>query len=126
MDEVLSGLDYLTYYFYLLYYKFIGYPVVVRICIAVVTLCVVFYLFLALYLAYGIYRRQREKRLFARIHKRFYEPLMEVLGYRENRSVGEIAGLVEHDIKKSLKRQEKRVQVLIRIKSERGDDKVNT
>lgn len=48
MDEVLSGFDYLTYYFYLLYYKFIGYPVVVRICIAVVTLCVVFYLFLAL------------------------------------------------------------------------------
>lgn len=127
MDEVLSGFDYLTYYFYLLYYKFIGYPVVVRICIAVVTLCVVFYLFLALYLVYGIYRRQREKRLFARIHKRFYEPLKEVLGDRENRSVGEIAGLVEHDIKKSLKRQEMRflVQVLIRIKSELGDDKVN-
>lgn len=83
MDEVLSGFDYLTYYFYLLYYKFIGYPVVVRICIAVVTLCVVFYLFLALYLVYGIYRRQREKRLFARIHKRFYEPLKEVLGDRE-------------------------------------------
>ena len=75
MDEILSGFDYLTYYFYLLYYKFIGYPIVVRICIAVVTLCVVFYLFLALYLAYGIYRRQREKKSFQRIYDRFYEPL---------------------------------------------------
>ena len=61
-------------FFYLLYYKFIGYPIVVRICIAVVTLCVVFYLFLALYLAYGIYRRQREKKLGQRIFDRFYEP----------------------------------------------------
>ena len=83
MDEILSGFDYLTYYFYLLYYKFIGYPIVVRICIAVVTLCVVFYLFLALYLAYGIYRRQREKKSFQRIYDRFYEPLKEVLGDRE-------------------------------------------
>ena len=124
MDEVLSGFDYLTYYFYLLYYKFIGYPVVLRICIAVVTLCVVFYLFLALYLAYGIYRRQREKNLFARIYKRFYDPLKSVLADRENRTIGEIADLVNHDIKKSLKRQEMRflVQVLIKIKSELGDN----
>ena len=127
MDEVLSGFDYLTYYFYLLYYKFIGYPVVLRICIAVVTLCVVFYLFLALYLVYGIYRRQREKKLFARIYKRFYEPLKSVLADRENRTIGEIADLVGHDIKKSLKRQEMRflVQVLIKIKSELGDKAVN-
>lgn len=126
MDEILSGFDYLTYYFYLLYYKFIGYPIVVRICIAVVTLCVVFYLFLALYLAYGIYRRQREKKLGQRIFDRFYEPLKEVLGDRENHPVGEIAQKVRHDVKKSLKRQEMRflVQVLIKIKSELGE-KVN-
>lgn len=126
MDEILSGFDYLTYYFYLLYYKFIGYPIVVRICIAVVTLCVVFYLFLALYLAYGIYRRQREKKSFQRIYDRFYEPLKEVLGDRENHPVDEIAHKVRHDVKKSLKHQEMRflVQVLIKIKSELGE-KVN-
>lgn len=127
MDEVLSGFDYLTYYFYLLYYKFIGYPVVVRICIAVVTLCAVFYLFLALYLAYGIYRRQQEKKLYTRIYNRFYEPLKTILADRENHPVEEIAHTVNHDIKKRLKHQEMRflVQVLIKIKTELGDDKVN-
>ena len=126
MDEVLSGFDYLTYYFYLLYYKFIGYPIVVRICIAVVTLCAVSYLFLALYLAYGIYRRQREKKTYNRLYDRFYEPLKNILGDRENHTVEEIAGEVRHDVKKSLKHQEMRflVQILIKIKSELGE-KVN-
>lgn len=126
MSEVLSGFDYLTYYFYLLYYKFIGYPIVIRICIAVVTLCVVFYLFLALYLMYGIYRRQREKKTYNRIYNRYYEPLKTVLADRENHTVGEIARKVDHDVKKSLKRQEMRflVQVLIKIKSELGS-KIN-
>lgn len=127
MDEVLSGFDYLTYYFYLLYYKFIGYPIVVRICIAVVTICAVCYLCLALYLAYGIYRRQREKKRYDRLYKRFYEPLKAILADRENHPVDEIARTVEHDVKKRLKRPDMRmlVQILIKIKAEIGDEKLN-
>lgn len=126
MGEVLSGFDYLTYYFYLLYFKFIGYPFVVRICIAVVTLCTLFYFLLSLYLALGIFRRQREKRNFNRILQRFYEPLKTVLADRENHSVDEIARTVDHDVKKRLKHQQMRdlVLVLIRIKSELGE-KIN-
>ncbi len=127
MGEVLSGFDYLTYYFYLLYYKFIGYPIVVRICIAVVTLCLVFYFLLSLYLVIGIFRRLREKRNYNRLYQRFYEPLKNLLGDRENHSVEEIAQKLDHDVKKRLKHPQMRflVQILIKIKSELGDGKLN-
>lgn len=122
MDEVLYGFDYLTYYFYLLYYKFIGYPMVIRICIAIVTLCVVFYFFLAVYLGYGILRRRREKNIYDRIHRRYYESMKAVLADPVRRKVDEIAQIMNHDIKKRLKNTEMRflVQVLTKAKSEGG------
>lgn len=122
MNEVLYGFDYLTYYFYLLYYKFIGYPLVLRFCIAIVILCVICYFFLAIYLVYGIFHRRREKRNYERIYRRYYEPMKSVLSDPVQRKVEEIAQTVGHDIKKRLKYSEMRflVRVLSEIRSEVG------
>lgn len=122
MNEVLYGFDYLTYYFYLIYYKFISYPMILRICIVVVMLCVIFYLFLAVYLVYGIFRRRREKRIYERIYRRYYDSLKLVVADPIQHKVEEIAKIVDHDIKKRLKHSEMRylVQVLTKVRSEVG------
>lgn len=123
MNEVLYGFDYVSYYFFLLYYKFIGYPMVLRICISIVTLCVIFYLFLAVYIVWGIFSRRNDKNIRERIFCRYYEPLLAVLTDPARRRVDEIAEFVGHNIKKRLKNKEMRflVQVLTKIKIDAGD-----
>ena len=78
MNEVLYGIDYLEYYFYWIYYKFMGYPLIIRICTAVVMLCIFAYFCLLINIIYGIFKRKREKRKYAKIHKRYYEKLKEI------------------------------------------------
>ena len=122
MNEILYGFDYFTYYFYLLYYKFISYPLILRICIAIVTLCLVFYSCLAVYLVIGILRRRKEKKVYERIYRRYYGPLKSVASNPERLKVEEIAKIVDHDIKKRLKHREMRflVKVLTKIRGEIG------
>ena len=119
MNEVLYGIDYLEYYFYWIYYKFMGYPLIIRICTAVVMLCIFAYFCLLINIIYGIFKRKREKRKYAKIHKRYYEKLKEISLNTNHLTDEEIANIVEYNEKKRIKSNEIRIitQLLAEIKS---------
>lgn len=120
MNEVLYGIDYLEYYFYWIYYKFMGYPLIIRICTAVVMLCIFAYFCLLINIIYGIFKRKREKRRYAKTHKRYYEKLKEISLNTTHLTDEEIANIVEYDEKKRVKSNEIRIitQLLAEIKTE--------
>lgn len=109
MNEVLYGIDYLEYYFYWIYYKFMGYPLIIRICTAVVMLCIFAYFCLLINIIYGIFKRKREKRKYAKIHKRYYEKLKEISLNTNHLTDEEIANIVEYNEKKRIKSNEIRI-----------------
>ena len=126
MNEVLYGIDYLEYYFYWIYYKFMGYPLIIRICTAVVMLCIFAYFCLLINIIYGIFKRKREKRKYAKIHKRYYEKLKEISLNTNHLTDEEIANIVEYNEKKRIKSNEIRIitQLLAEIKTE-FEDQIN-
>lgn len=120
---VLYGLDYVMYYLYLLYYTFTGYPLIIRICVIVVTVCVIFYFILSLYLAYGVYARKKERSNQVQIHQQYYEPMKAIALDRQLRTKEEIAEEFHHK-KRRLKSSEYHniVELLIEIKAELVDN----
>ena len=126
MDQVLYGIDYIEYYFYWIYYKFMGYPLIIRICTAVVMLCIFAYFCLLINIIYGIFKRKREKRKYAKIHKRYYEKLKEISLNTNHLTDEEIANIVEYNEKKRIKSNEIRIitQLLAEIKTE-FEDQIN-
>lgn len=120
---VLYGLDYVMYYLYLLYYTFTGYPLIIRICVIVVTVCVIFYFILSLYLAYGVYSRKKERSNQAQIHQQYYEPMKAIALDRQLRTKEEIAKEFHHK-KRRLKSSEYHniIELLIEIKAELVDN----
>lgn len=122
-DVVLYGLDYVMYYLYLLYYTFTGYPLIIRICVIVVTICVILYFILSLYLVYGVYARKKERALHDKIYQRYYEPMKAIALDRQLKIKEEIAEEL-HKEKRRLKVAEFRniVELLIEIKAELVDN----
>ena len=117
MNEVLYGIDYLEYYFYWIYYKFMGYPLIIRICTAVVMLCIFAYFCLLINIIYGIFKRKREKRKYAKIHKRYYEKLKEISLNTNHLTDEEIANIKSNEIRII-------TQLLAEIKTE-FEDQIN-
>lgn len=126
MDEVLYGIDYVEYYFYWLYYKFMGYPLIIRICITTVMLCVLAYFCLLINIIYGIFKRKKEKRKYAKIHQRYYEKLKEISLEANHLTNEEISDRVEYDEKKRIKSNDIRLitQLLAEIKN-KYEDQIN-
>ncbi len=126
MNEVLFGLDFLTYYFYLAYFKFIGYPLILRICILVVILCIVAYILLTIYLLYGILRRRNEKRRYQRLHQRYYQHMLAISADPVTWKDNEIGDRLSLDRAKRLKHEEMRgvTQLFVEAKLEL-EDRVN-
>lgn len=126
MNEVLYGIDYLEYYFYWLYYKFMGYPLIIRICTAVVMLCIFAYFCLLINIIYGIFKRKKEKRRYNKIHKQYYETLKEISLNTTRLPDEEIADKLKYDEKKRVKSNEIRIitQLLAEIKNE-FEDQIN-
>lgn len=124
-DVVLYGYDYFSYYFYLLYYKFIGFPLAIRICVAVVTMCTILYFLLALYLSYGVVRRRNDKRRYKRIRDRYYDQMKDIALNPVRLSREEIIEMLDCE-KKRLKKRETWVvvQLMMEIKTEMAD-KIN-
>lgn len=120
---VLYGFDYVMYYLYLLYYTFTGYPLIIRICVIVVTVCVIFYFILSLYLAYGVYSRKKERSNQTQIHQQYYEPMKAIALDRQLRTKEEIAKEFHHK-KRRLKSSEYHniIELLIEIKAELVDN----
>lgn len=126
MNEVLYGIDYLEYYFYWLYYKFMGYPLIIRICTAVVMLCIFAYFCLLINIIYGIFKRKKEKRRYNKIHKQYYETLKEISLNTTHLPDEEIADKLKYDEKKRVNSNEIRIitQLLAEIKNE-FEDQIN-
>lgn len=126
MEEVLYGIDYVEYYFYWLYYKFMGYPLIIRICITAVMLCVLAYFCLLINIIYGIFKRKKEKRKYAKIHQRYYEKLKEISLEANHLANEEISDRVEYDEKKRIKSNDIRLitQLLAEIKN-KYEDQIN-
>lgn len=126
MEEVLYGIDYVEYYFYWLYYKFMGYPLIIRICITAVMLCVLAYFCLLINIIYGIFKRKKEKRKYAKIHQRYYEKLKEISLEANHLTNEEISDRVEYDEKKRIKSNDIRLitQLLAEIKN-KYEDQIN-
>ena len=126
MNEVIYGIDYLEYYFYWFYYKFIGYPLIIRICMFVVISCVIAYLFLMLHIIYGIYKRKKEKQKYTKAYNRYYKDMEAISLNSTNLTDGEIAEIVRYDERKRPKPAELRIitQLLTEIKMEH-EGKIN-
>lgn len=126
MNEFLYGVDYIEYYFYWFYYKFMGYPLIIRICTAVVMLCILAYFCLLVNIVYGIFKRKKEKRKYAKVHRRYYEKLKEISLNTDHLTHEEISDIVEYDEKKRVKTNEIRLitQLLAEIKNE-FEDQIN-
>lgn len=126
MDGFLYGIDYIEYYFYWLYYKFMGYPLIIRICTAVVLLCILAYFCLLINIVYGIFKRKKEKRKYAKIHDRYYEKFKDISLETNHLANEEISNRVEYDEKKRIKSNDIRLitQLLAEIKN-KYEDQIN-
>lgn len=126
MNEFLYGVDYIEYYFYWIYYKFMGYPLIIRICTAVVMLCILAYFCLLVNIIYGIFKRKKEKRKYAKVHRRYYEKLKEISLNSNHLTHEDISNIVKYDEKKRVKTNEIRLitQLLAEIKNE-FEDQIN-
>lgn len=126
MDGFLYGIDYIEYYFYWLYYKFMGYPLIIRVCTAVVLLCILAYFCLLINIVYGIFKRKKEKRKYAKIHDRYYEKFKDISLETNHLANEEISNRVEYDEKKRIKSNDIRLitQLLAEIKN-KYEDQIN-
>lgn len=122
-EVILYGLDYVMYYLYLLYYTFTGYPLIIRICVIVVTICVIMYFILSLYLGYGVYTRKKERAKRDKMRERYYEPMKVISLDRQLKTKEDIAKELQYD-KRHIKTSELRniLEILIDIKSELADN----
>ena len=120
MNEVIYGIDYLEYYFYWFYYKFIGYPLIIRICMFVVIACIIAYLFLMLHIIYGIYKRKKEKQKYAKAYNRYYPNMTAISLNKSNLTDEEIAEIIGYNDRKRPKHAELRIitQLLTELKIE--------
>ena len=126
MEQILYNMDFIEYYFYWVYYKFVGYPLIIRICLITVLFCIIVYLFMLSYIVYGIFKRRKEKRRYNKVSDKYYEMIKAISLDENTLTEEEIVERLHYDSRKRPKPYELRVitQLLTEIKSE-YEDQIN-
>lgn len=126
MEQILYNMDFIEYYFYWVYYRFVGYPLIIRICLITVLFCIIVYLLMLSYIIYGIFKRKKEKRRYNKVFNKYYEDIKAISLDENTLREEEIAERLRYDTRKRPKPYELRIitQLLTEIKSD-YEDQIN-
>lgn len=110
MNDVLYGFDYLEYYIFLIYCQFIGYPLVIRICIVVVVVFFLGYFMLSFYLLWGVIRRKKEKKTTQDVYNQYYDLVVEIALSDDRKKLDQIIKSLKIQKRGKKKESNKRLQ----------------
>ena len=74
----LYGTDYFVYLYNAIAGTYARYPWTVQISYAIVVLCILFVLFLLVFMAWDVYKRRRDARMFDALKQKYYNDLSEI------------------------------------------------
>lgn len=127
MNDILYGADYLDYYLSLIYFKYSEYPLIIRICIVVVILFILSYIFLSFYILLGVIRRKKDKKMTRVIYSKYYDPIVEVALNTEFKKLSDVIEHIKPYAQKKRRNQKKLHKIALMLSHIKGEygNKIN-